>query len=93
VAVLRLDRPVQYMPHIAPICLPDKGEDFLGHYGWAAGWGALQAGKYNIIYYIIIKLLMNDEIQNFNDNPCCKYHIKHNYYPTVRYPVPGIFRG
>lgn len=46
VAVLKLDRPVQYMPHIAPICLPDKGEDFLGHYGWAAGWGALQAGKY-----------------------------------------------
>ncbi|XP_050061484.1 uncharacterized protein LOC114132454 isoform X2 [Aphis gossypii] len=45
VAVLRLDRPVQYMPHIAPICLPDKGEDFLGHYGWAAGWGALQAGS------------------------------------------------
>lgn len=44
VAVLRLDRPVQYMPHIAPICLPDKGEDFLGQYGWAAGWGALQAG-------------------------------------------------
>uniref|UniRef100_T1HAB6 Peptidase S1 domain-containing protein n=1 Tax=Rhodnius prolixus TaxID=13249 RepID=T1HAB6_RHOPR len=25
VAVLRLDRPVQYMPHIAPICLPTKG--------------------------------------------------------------------
>jgi hypothetical protein len=44
VAVLRLDRPVQYMPHIAPICLPEKGEDFLGQYGWAAGWGALQAG-------------------------------------------------
>ncbi|XP_050430790.1 uncharacterized protein LOC126839495 isoform X1 [Adelges cooleyi] len=45
VAVLKLDRPVQYMPHIAPICLPDKGEDFLGQYGWAAGWGALQAGS------------------------------------------------
>ncbi|XP_021918789.1 serine proteinase stubble isoform X3 [Zootermopsis nevadensis] len=45
VAVLRLDRPVQYMPHIAPICLPEKGEDFLGQYGWAAGWGALQAGS------------------------------------------------
>lgn len=45
VAVLRLDRPVQYMPHIAPICLPEKGEDFLGQYGWAAGWGALQAGN------------------------------------------------
>ncbi|CAH0394420.1 unnamed protein product [Bemisia tabaci] len=45
VAVLRLDRPVQYMPHIAPICLPEKGEDFLGQFGWAAGWGALQAGS------------------------------------------------
>ncbi|XP_046735036.1 serine proteinase stubble-like [Diprion similis] len=45
VAVLRLDRPVHYMPHIAPICLPDKNEDFLGQYGWAAGWGALQAGS------------------------------------------------
>ncbi|XP_039298319.1 uncharacterized protein LOC111043398 isoform X1 [Nilaparvata lugens] len=45
VAVLRLDRPVQYMAHIAPICLPEKGEDFLGQFGWAAGWGALQAGS------------------------------------------------
>ncbi|KAK9504295.1 hypothetical protein O3M35_010661 [Rhynocoris fuscipes] len=45
VAVLRLDRPVQYMPHIAPICLPTKGEDFLGQFGWAAGWGALQPGS------------------------------------------------
>lgn len=49
VAVLRLDRPVQYMPHIAPICLPQKGADFLGQYGWAAGWGALQAGQYKTL--------------------------------------------
>lgn len=47
-AVLRLDRPVHYMPHIAPICLPEKNDDFLGQYGWAAGWGALQAGKYEL---------------------------------------------
>lgn len=47
VAVLRLDRPVHYMPHISPICLPEKNEDFLGQYGWAAGWGALQAGKFS----------------------------------------------
>ncbi|XP_023317016.1 plasma kallikrein [Trichogramma pretiosum] len=45
VAVLKLDRPVHYMPHISPICLPEKNEDFLGQYGWAAGWGALQAGS------------------------------------------------
>ncbi|OWR51281.1 serine protease, partial [Danaus plexippus plexippus] len=45
VAVLTLDRNVQYMPHIAPICLPERGSDFLGQYGWAAGWGALSPGS------------------------------------------------
>ncbi|XP_013164213.1 PREDICTED: serine protease 33-like, partial [Papilio xuthus] len=33
------------MPHIAPICLPERGSDFLGQYGWAAGWGALSPGS------------------------------------------------
>ncbi|XP_046631434.1 testisin-like isoform X1 [Daphnia pulicaria] len=45
VAVLRLDRYVPYEPHISPICLPEKGDDFLGEYAWAAGWGAMQAGS------------------------------------------------
>lgn len=56
VAVLRLDRPVHYMPHIAPICLPEKNEDFLGEYGWAAGWGALQAGTRILHIKNVIKL-------------------------------------
>lgn len=29
----------------APICLPERGSDFLGQYGWAAGWGALSPGS------------------------------------------------
>ncbi|KAG4077648.1 hypothetical protein HA402_012959 [Bradysia odoriphaga] len=45
VSVLTLERPVHYMPHIAPICLPEKNEDFLGKFGWAAGWGALNPGS------------------------------------------------
>ena len=45
VAVIRLQVPVHYEPHIQPICLPDKGTDFMGHFGWAAGWGALKAGR------------------------------------------------
>jgi hypothetical protein len=48
VAVLRLDRYVPYEPHISPICLPEKGDDFLGEYAWAAGWGAMQAGRHSI---------------------------------------------
>lgn len=45
VAVIKLDKPVHYQPHVQPICLPEKGKDWLGNYGWAAGWGALQSGS------------------------------------------------
>ncbi|XP_063585561.1 uncharacterized protein LOC134762977 [Penaeus indicus] len=45
VAVITLDAPVAYEPHIQPICLPEKGTDWLGSIAWAAGWGALQAGS------------------------------------------------
>ena len=33
------------LPCPAPICLPEKNEDFLGKFGWAAGWGALNPGS------------------------------------------------
>ncbi|XP_071524738.1 uncharacterized protein [Panulirus ornatus] len=45
VAVITLDAPVRYQPHVQPICLPEKGTDWLGSYAWAAGWGALQSGS------------------------------------------------
>ncbi|CAH0551889.1 unnamed protein product [Brassicogethes aeneus] len=45
VAVLRLDRTAHNLPHITPICLPPRGEAFLGEVGTAAGWGALSPGS------------------------------------------------
>ncbi|KAK9873955.1 hypothetical protein WA026_002307 [Henosepilachna vigintioctopunctata] len=45
VAVLRLDRTAHQLPHITPICLPPRGESFLGETGVAAGWGALSPGS------------------------------------------------
>ncbi|XP_076052611.1 uncharacterized protein LOC143032025 [Oratosquilla oratoria] len=45
VAVIRLDHPVHFEPHVQPICLPEKGATWLGQFAWAAGWGALQAGS------------------------------------------------
>ena len=41
----RLNRRVDYAPHISPICLPPKDMHLMGHYGWAAGWGALEPGS------------------------------------------------
>ena len=42
VAVLTLDRPARYAPHVAPICLPEAGRDPApGTNAYVAGWGAL----------------------------------------------------
>jgi len=45
VAVIRLNRQVDFAPHISPICLPPKDMHLMGHYGWASGWGALEPGS------------------------------------------------
>lgn len=45
VAVIRLNRQVDYAPHISPICLPPKDMHLMGHFGWASGWGALEPGS------------------------------------------------
>jgi len=45
VAVIKLNRQVDYAPHISPICLPPKDMHMQGHYGWASGWGALEPGS------------------------------------------------
>ena len=39
VALLKLDTPVTFTPHIVPVCLPETGQDFDGDNGWATGWG------------------------------------------------------
>jgi len=40
VAVLKLNRPIQYTPHIVPICLPQKKENIpVGTEAKVSGWG------------------------------------------------------
>lgn len=52
VAVLVLDRSVQYRENIMPICLPPKGTIYLGRMSYVAGWGALQAGR--LIHSVLV---------------------------------------
>ena len=41
VAVLKLDRPVKYAPHILPVCLPEKNEYTSENTeAMVSGWGA-----------------------------------------------------
>lgn len=102
VAVLQLERPVHYMPHIgkiffnltsnpilrkihqflilAPICLPEKNEDFLGKFGWAAGWGALNPGS-----RLRPKTLQAVDVPVIENRVCERWH-RSNGINVVIYP-------
>ncbi|GIY56620.1 serine proteinase stubble [Caerostris extrusa] len=46
-----------------PICLPEKGTDFLGTVGFAAGWGALEPGsklRPKILQYVPVPIINNN---------------------------------
>ncbi|XP_055698271.1 uncharacterized protein LOC129798859 isoform X2 [Phlebotomus papatasi] len=80
VSVLTLERPVHYMPHIAPICLPEKNEDFLGKFGWAAGWGALNPGS-----RLRPKTLQAVDVPVIDNRVCERWH-RSNGINVVIYP-------
>ncbi|XP_015783558.1 brain-specific serine protease 4 isoform X1 [Tetranychus urticae] len=69
VAVLVLDRPVQYRDNIKPICLPQKGANFLGRGAFVAGWGALQAGS-----KLRPKVLQHVNVPVIDNNVCEVWH-------------------
>jgi secreted trypsin-like serine protease len=48
IAILELDSPVEFQPHIVPICMPEFKETFEGKKGYVTGMGLLKHGKSNI---------------------------------------------
>ncbi|KAL9915823.1 uncharacterized protein LOC119637044 isoform X2 [Glossina fuscipes] len=80
VSVLTLERIVHFMPHIAPICLPEKNEDFLGKFGWAAGWGALNPGS-----RLRPKTLQTVDVPVIENRVCERWH-RQNGINVVIYP-------
>ncbi|XP_036217268.2 uncharacterized protein [Bactrocera oleae] len=80
VSVLTLERSVHFMPHIAPICLPEKNEDFLGKFGWAAGWGALNPGS-----RLRPKTLQAVDVPVIENRICERWH-RQNGINVVIYP-------
>ncbi|CAG4958045.1 unnamed protein product [Parnassius apollo] len=43
-ALLELDSPIKYEPHIVPICMPPDGADFTNRMATVTGWGRLKYG-------------------------------------------------
>lgn len=46
-AVLTLDRPVQFTHNIRPICLPEKSRRFNGNTATVIGWGSLRESEFS----------------------------------------------
>jgi len=45
IALVRLNRDVQYREHIIPVCLPAPSEDFVGAKAVVIGWGRTAHGQ------------------------------------------------
>ena len=41
IALLKLDRPIDFQANVVPICLPQDETDYQGKTAWATGWGNL----------------------------------------------------
>ncbi|KAK8766775.1 hypothetical protein V5799_006448 [Amblyomma americanum] len=64
-ALLELERPVVFQPHIVPICLPQGDEDFTGRTSYVTGWGKLSHGGSvpNVLQYVQVPILNNSHCQ------------------------------
>ncbi|XP_077562671.1 uncharacterized protein LOC144178587 isoform X1 [Haemaphysalis longicornis] len=64
-ALLELERPVVFQPHIVPICLPARNEDFTGRTSYVTGWGKLSHGGSvpNVLQYVQVPILSNNKCQ------------------------------
>jgi hypothetical protein len=65
---------------LAPICLPEKNEVFLGKFGWAAGWGALNPGS-----RLRPKTLQAVDVPVIDNKVCERWH-RANGINVVIYP-------
>ncbi|CAB4060872.1 unnamed protein product [Lepeophtheirus salmonis] len=97
VAVLTIDRPVQYAPHIAPICLPEAGRDPApGTNAYVAGWGALipddVAGP--LIPFLLPEIKRPSVLQVVNvpvlDNERCETWHKDKGFNIKIWPEMGV---
>jgi len=71
IAILVLDRVVNYRNNIKPICLPQKDANYLGRVAYVAGWGALQAGS-----KLRPKVLQHVNVPVIDNNVCEIWHKK-----------------
>lgn len=62
VGLIKLPEPVEFNQHIAPTCLPSRGEDFTGKTATAIGWGKLaetDATHSDLLHEVELQIISN----------------------------------
>lgn len=70
IALLELESAYQVQPHVLPICLPDRDEDFIGQPALVAGWGKLSFGGPvpNVLQVARLPVIGNKQCQDMYHN-------------------------
>lgn len=65
-ALVQLDQPIQFPPHVAPICLPPDNIDLLGRNATVTGWGRLNEGGTlpAILQEVRVPIISNDKCKD-----------------------------
>lgn len=65
IALLELDTPFESKPHIMPICLPTKEENYVGKHAYVSGFGKLSYGGMvpNILQTVQLPIIDNQNCQ------------------------------
>jgi len=65
-ALVQLDQPLQFPPHVAPICLPPDNIDLLGRNATVTGWGRLNEGGTlpTILQEVRVPIVSNDKCKD-----------------------------
>ncbi|XP_077562674.1 uncharacterized protein LOC144178589 [Haemaphysalis longicornis] len=67
-ALVRVDEPLEFMPHIAPICLPpdNESDDLIGRNATVTGWGRLSEGGVlpSVLQEVKVPIVSNEKCKN-----------------------------
>ncbi|KAH7640801.1 serine proteinase stubble-like [Dermatophagoides farinae] len=65
-ALVKLEHPIDFLPHISPICLPPDDIDLLGKNATVTGWGRLSEGGVlpTVLQEVRVPIISNDRCKN-----------------------------